>query len=157
MKIKPNFFNNLNGQAESVLDVFGIKDKNCVYNKNIIYSVGDDKLSMWNNAIERKKVDAIAKSIVKDYDINKIRLYISKEPMRLSKVKDIMGINIFENNSDCNGWLVFVNMNKFSNWAHECEYYFVINEDKYVSAKKCLWMPAYNIEMELINLNGDLQ
>lgn len=136
------------------LDIFGIKDRENTYTKTINekFLLGVEFGRMYNNVIKKDKALQLVKNIICDKEKDIIEVYISKQTLKISEVKDIMEDQIYEYDKNYNGWLVFVDPNILSNWSHKCEYYFVVSENNIIQNSECFWMPSETIPLERVDM-----
>lgn len=117
--------------------------KNEVLNFCMIYENPKDKI------VERDKAIEIILNKIKEVEKYEFEnIYMSKRIMKANEIKDCIFNNIFLNPS-LKGWFVFQNPCTIANWAHECYYYLVINENL-ILKKEGLWFPSCD-DMELIS------
>lgn len=97
--------------------------------------------------MNKEEVIKITKELTKNYSKVFCEIFLSKEPIEISTVKDAMGKKIFDDNGKI-GWLLFINPSIFANWAHECTYYFIISKEFIIVNKECNMPPDEIIDME---------
>lgn len=141
-----------NGGAQeySIWDAFEIPlnndDKSQMDEISIIYFslTKAQSSSVIYKSVNKPYAQSYAKKFLNDdWNVN-----ISSTEHSVLNIFDISGERVFPGEANLFGWVIFIDKNIFANWGHECEYIFLVNDKKIITATKT--MPPMNLALEEI-------
>lgn len=115
--------------VESVFFNVSVRNPWC---SQLLLEDDDSGKAIMNHVITKPKAAGIAQKIFEKEKSEYASLKISRDSVKAKYITDYFGDKIFPFlDGNISGWLIFFDAVPYANWAHPCNYLFVIDDDNY--------------------------